>query len=72
MFRLLLLGEDDPERIEFSAARRWRADAIHMANRDAEVLLERDPTLATPRGQAVRLLLALFGKAEAMMTLRAG
>ena len=45
---------------------------IHMANRDAEVLLERDPTLATPRGQAVRLLLALFGKAEAMMTLRAG
>ena len=45
---------------------------IHLANRDAEVLLERDPTLASPRGQTIRLLLALFGKAEAMLTLRAG
>ena len=45
---------------------------VHMANRDAEVLLERDPGLDSPRGQAVRLLLALFGKAEAMLTLRAG
>ena len=45
---------------------------VHMANRDAEALLERDPALASPRGQAVRLLLALFGKAEAMATLRAG
>ena len=45
---------------------------IHLANRDAELLLERDPALTSPRGEAVKLLLALFGKAAAMLTLRAG
>nr|WP_256444335.1 ATP-dependent DNA helicase RecG [Siccirubricoccus sp. G192] len=45
---------------------------IIMANRDAALLLEKDPALAGERGRAARLLLRLFGKAEAMGTLRAG
>jgi ATP-dependent DNA helicase RecG len=60
VFRLGLAGGEQQEGL------------IHMANRDAELLLQKDPALATPRGQAVRLLLSLFGKAEAMLTLRAG
>ncbi len=45
---------------------------VTMANRDAALLLEKDPALTAPRGQAVRLLLQLFGKEAAMETLRAG
>ena len=45
---------------------------ITMAHRDAALLLEKDPALSGPRGQAVRLLLDLFGKAEAIGTLQAG
>ena len=33
---------------------------LHMAHRDAAVLLERDPALTSPRGEAVTLLLRLF------------
>ena len=43
-----------------------------MANRDAALLLEKDPLLQGPRGEAAQLLLRLFGRAEAMATLRAG
>jgi ATP-dependent DNA helicase RecG len=45
---------------------------LQMAHRDAAVLLNRDPRLESARGQAVRLLLRLFGRAEAMKTLAAG
>jgi len=45
---------------------------LHMAHRDAAVLLSRDPTLASPRGLAVRLLLRLFERTAAMRTLAAG
>jgi ATP-dependent DNA helicase RecG len=45
---------------------------LHMANRDAAVLLERDPKLVSERGRAVRVLLRLFEKAAAMRTLAAG
>jgi ATP-dependent DNA helicase RecG len=45
---------------------------ITMANRDAALLLEKDPALAGPRGTAARLLLRLFGREVAMETLRAG
>ncbi|WP_370454988.1 ATP-dependent DNA helicase RecG [Roseicella aquatilis] len=45
---------------------------IIMANRDASLLLEKDPLLQGPRGQAAQWLLRLFGRAEAMATLRAG
>jgi ATP-dependent DNA helicase RecG len=45
---------------------------IRIAHQDAELLLERDPRLASDRGRAARLLLALFGKEAAMETLHAG
>ncbi|HET7879252.1 MAG TPA: ATP-dependent DNA helicase RecG [Acetobacteraceae bacterium] len=45
---------------------------LHMANRDAAVLLARDPKLTSERGRAVRMLLRLFEKAAAMRTLAAG
>jgi ATP-dependent DNA helicase RecG len=45
---------------------------LHMAHRDAAVLLSRDPNLETPRGRAVRLLLKLFERTAAMRTLAAG
>jgi len=45
---------------------------VAIAHADAEALLTRDPGLSTPRGQAARLLLRLFGKDAAMATLGAG
>ena len=45
---------------------------LHMANRDAAVLLSRDPKLETTRGRAVRVLLRLFERTAAMRTLAAG
>ncbi|GGG26077.1 ATP-dependent DNA helicase RecG [Caldovatus sediminis] len=45
---------------------------IRMAHQDAELLLEKDPRLASERGRAARLLLALFGREAAMETLHAG
>jgi ATP-dependent DNA helicase RecG len=45
---------------------------LHMAHRDAAVLLSRDPRLETPRGRAIRLLLKLFERSAAMQTLAAG
>ncbi len=45
---------------------------IAMANKDAALLLEKDPMLTGERGLAVRTLLTLFGKGGAMATLRAG
>jgi ATP-dependent DNA helicase RecG len=45
---------------------------LHMASRDAAVLLGRDPKLTSERGRAVRVLLRVFEKAVAMRTLAAG
>ena len=45
---------------------------LHMANRDAAVLLQRDARLETERGRAVRVLLRVFERREAMRTLAAG
>nr|WP_294555910.1 ATP-dependent DNA helicase RecG [uncultured Rhodopila sp.] len=45
---------------------------LHMANRDAAVLLSRDPKLEMERGQAIRVLLRLFERTPAMRTLAAG
>jgi ATP-dependent DNA helicase RecG len=59
----LLDPRDDPEEY---------ARLVDIAHRDAEVLLERDAALATPRGQAARLLLALFGHDMSMAPLDAG
>jgi len=53
----------DPEKHE---------DLLPMAKQDAVLLLQRDPKLEAPRGQAIRLLLNLFDQRDAILTLRAG
>lgn len=45
---------------------------LSMAHRDAALLLERDPKLETPRGEATRLLLRLFERGTALRTLASG
>ncbi len=45
---------------------------LDMARQDAAALLDSDPELESPRGRAVRVLLALFGKTEPERTLLAG
>jgi ATP-dependent DNA helicase RecG len=45
---------------------------LQMANRDAAVLLQRDPKLTSERGRAVRVLLRVFERTAAMRTLAAG
>ncbi len=45
---------------------------LHMAGRDAQVLLHHDPNLNSARGRAIRLLLRLFGLHEAFRTLHSG
>jgi ATP-dependent DNA helicase RecG len=46
---------------------------LHMAGRDAELLLQKDPRLnLTERGKAARLLLRLFDRTAAFRTLHSG
>jgi ATP-dependent DNA helicase RecG len=45
---------------------------LGAARDDAQLVLTRDPQLQTPRGQALRALLYLFGKDEAVGLIRAG
>ncbi len=53
---------------------RWEAhgDLVAVARDDARLLLQRDRELTSPRGRAARLLLHLFGKAEAVKLVEAG
>jgi ATP-dependent DNA helicase RecG len=48
------------------------ADLLEIARDDARLLLARDPELQSDRGEAIRLLLYLFGRDEAVRLLRAG
>jgi ATP-dependent DNA helicase RecG len=45
---------------------------LGAARDDAALILNRDPTLSTPRGNALRHLLYLFEKDEAIRLIRAG
>jgi len=45
---------------------------LGAARDDARLILSRDPSLTTERGQALRQLLYLFGKDEAITLIRAG
>ncbi len=47
-------------------------DLLEIARSDARLMLERDPSLASPRGQALRMLLYLFERDAAVTLLRAG
>ncbi|TXI00749.1 MAG: ATP-dependent DNA helicase RecG, partial [Rhizobium sp.] len=48
------------------------ADLLEIARKDAAYLIERDPDLTSERGAAVRTLLYLFRRDEAIRFLRAG
>lgn len=47
-------------------------DLLATARRDAQLILETDPDLDTERGQALRVLLYLFERDEAIRNLRSG
>jgi ATP-dependent DNA helicase RecG len=47
-------------------------ELLRIARDDAVLMLERDPGLASPRGEALRLLLYLFGRDEAVGLMKAG
>ena len=48
------------------------ADLLSMARDDARLVLDRDPTLASPRGQALRVLLYLFERDAAIGLIASG
>jgi len=48
------------------------ADLLAAARDDAALVLARDPDLASPRGEALRVLLYLFDRDAAVRTLRSG
>lgn len=48
------------------------ADLLAVAHDDARLILSRDPDLKSPRGEALRTLLYLFGRDEAVRYLRTG
>ncbi|SJZ49212.1 ATP-dependent DNA helicase RecG [Enhydrobacter aerosaccus] len=48
------------------------AELLEAARDDARLVIERDPDLNTPRGEALRALLYLFRRDDAVRTLRAG
>ncbi len=50
----------------------FHGELLEMARDDARLILHEDPELATPRGQALRVLLYLQSKDEAVRLLRAG
>ncbi len=47
-------------------------ELVAVAHDDARLVLERDPELSSRRGDALRLLLYLFRRDEAVQYLRAG
>ncbi len=47
-------------------------DLLAVAREDAQLILTRDPDLATPRGAALRTLLYLFGRDHAVRYIRSG
>ncbi|PSJ64392.1 ATP-dependent DNA helicase RecG [Kumtagia ephedrae] len=68
-----LLGTRQSGTPGFQVARlEFHADLLEIARDDAGLLLTRDPGLTSERGEAVRALLYLFGRDEAVRLLRAG
>lgn len=76
---LRLRGEGEVLGTKQSGVPDWRVarpetdgDLLAAARDDARLLIERDPQLESPRGQAVRALLYLFERDVAIRLLRAG
>lgn len=68
-----LLGTRQSGMPGFRLARmEFHGDLLATARDDARLILETDPELAGPRGKALRLLLYIFAKDEAIRLLRAG
>ncbi|RVC68628.1 ATP-dependent DNA helicase RecG, partial [Mesorhizobium sp. M2A.F.Ca.ET.046.02.1.1] len=68
-----LLGTRQSGTPGFQVARiEFHADLLEAARDDARLILSRDPELQSERGEALRLLLYLFGRDEAVRLLRAG
>ncbi len=68
-----LLGTRQSGTPGFQVARiEFHADLLETARDDARLILNRDPELTSPRGEALRILLYLFGRDEAVRLLRAG
>ncbi|WP_095200035.1 ATP-dependent DNA helicase RecG [Mesorhizobium carmichaelinearum] len=68
-----LLGTRQSGTPGFQVARiEAHADLLEVARDDARLILSRDPELQSDRGEALRLLLYLFGRDEAVRLLRAG
>lgn len=68
-----LLGTRQSGTPGFSVARiEFHQDLLEIARNDARLVLNRDPELQSERGKALRVLLYLFGKDEAIRLLRAG
>ena len=50
----------------------WHLELLEPARKDAQLILARDPTLTTERGEALRHLLYLFERDEAIPLIGAG
>ena len=67
---LVAAGELEPG---FQVARlEHHSDLLELARDDARLILSRDPDLQSERGQALRLLLYIYGRDDAVRLLRAG
>ena len=68
-----MLGTRQSGEAEFRlASLSAHGELLAAAHDDARLMLSRDPELQSPRGQALRVLLYLFGRDEAVRYLRAG
>jgi ATP-dependent DNA helicase RecG len=68
-----LLGKRQSGLVEFHVADlAAHKDLLAVAHDDAKLILTRDPELKSERGQALRVLLYLFGRDEAVRYLRTG
>jgi ATP-dependent DNA helicase RecG len=68
-----LLGTRQSGTPGFRVARLERhQDLLEIARDDARLILERDPEMTSPRGEALKVLLYLYGRDDAIRLLRAG
>lgn len=68
-----LLGTRQSGTPGFQVARlEFHSDLLQIARDDARAVIAKDPMLETERGKALRILLYLFGRDEAIRLLRAG
>ena len=68
-----LLGTRQSGTPGFHLARpEFHADLLEAARDDAKLIMETDPGLSGPRGEALRLLLYLFGRDSAIRLIKAG